>query len=316
MPKDIHRLTTVVRKVENISDGVRVYELADPDGWELPPFTAGSHVDVHLPTGAVRQYSLCGDPAENRRYRIAVRRLDGGRGGSTAFHAQVVEGTALLVSLPRNLFALVDAGHHVLIAGGIGITPFMSMLHVLRRNGQSFELHYASPTPASTPFLAELQELSRFGVVRHYFSRTAQPERLNIPALVQRVAHNAHVYCCGPASMIDATLDAGEEILGERLHMEAFGSEKTGSVAAFEIFLARSGKTVAVPAGVSVLEALRSANVEISASCEAGVCLECKTRVLEGTPIHRDLLLKPSERIDYFTPCVSRSAGPRLVLDL
>ena len=186
MPKLIHRVTTVVRRVADVADGVRTFELSDPEDWALPPFGAGAHIDVHLPSGAVRQYSLYGDPAEGHRYRVAVRRADAGRGGSLAFHRDIGEGAILPVSLPRNHFPLREGPHHLLIAGGIGITPLFSMIEVLRRDKVSFELHYCSRTPELTAFLPELAQLAERGVVSHYFSRIARPQRLDIAGLLAR----------------------------------------------------------------------------------------------------------------------------------
>src|ERR1700691_725008 len=187
MPKLIHRVTTVVRRIADAAQGVRTFELADPEDWALPPFTAGAHIDVHIPNGVVRQYSLYGDPAEGNRYRIAVRRGDDGRGGSVAMHCDIGDGTILPVSLPRNHFPLREGRHHFLIAGGIGITPLLSMMSVLRREQASFELHYCSRTPLETAFLPELRSFAANGNIHHYFSRAADPRRFDIGGLLARV---------------------------------------------------------------------------------------------------------------------------------
>lgn len=315
-PKSIHRVTTVVRRIEDVSVDVRAFELADPDDWDLPPFSAGAHIDVHLPSGAVRQYSLYGDATERNRYRLAVRREKAGRGGSETFYREVDEGAVLSVSLPRNHFPLADARHHVMIAGGIGITPFLSMIRELHRTGGSFELHYCSRAPETTPFLAELGPLAARGVVHHHFSRTAKSSRIDLTRVLGEVSSDAHVYCCGPLSLMNAVRAATGSHLAGRLHFESFGAEATDNTTAFEVQLARSGRVVAVPVGQTILNALRGAGVEIEASCEAGVCLECKTRVVEGNPIHRDVAMKAEDRVSFFTPCVSGCAGTRLVLDI
>lgn len=317
MPKLIHRVTTVVRRIRPVADDVLSFELADPDDWELPPFTAGAHIDVHLPNGAVRQYSLHGDPAEANRYRIAVKREAAGRGGSACLHRDVAEGSILPVSLPRNHFPLAAAPHHVLIAGGIGITPFLSMIPALAASGAGFELHYCTRTPAATPFLEQLAPLAASGRVRHHFSRGDTSARLDIAALIARLPPDAHVYCCGPAAMIQAVRDAAGPRLADRLHAELFGQpDGPADDGGFTVELARSGRSIAVPKGQTMLAALREAGIEIDASCEAGICLDCKTRYLAGTPVHRDLALRAADRADFVTPCVSGCAGPGLVLDL
>jgi ferredoxin-NADP reductase len=315
MPKLIHRVTTLVRRVADVADGVRTFELTDPEDWALPPFDAGAHIDVHLPFGAVRQYSLYGDPAEGRRYRIAVRREDAGRGGSLAFHRDIGEGAILPVSLPRNQFPLREGPHHLLIAGGIGITPLLSMIEVLRRNNASFELHYCSRTPESTAFLPELAPLAERGVVSHYFSRIARPQHLDIAGLLARIRPDSQIYCCGPRALIDAVTAAGAGFTG-RLNVEFFGSAPSSGQAAYEVRLARSGRVIPVAPGETMLNALREAGVDVPSSCEGGVCLECKTRFLDGMPLHRDLVMSAADRQQHLTPCVSGCACAQLVLDL
>jgi ferredoxin-NADP reductase len=316
MPKLIHRVTTMVRRFADVVDGVRTFELTDPENWALPPFGAGAHIDVHLPSGVVRQYSLYGDPAEGHCYRIAVRREDAGRGGSLAFHRDIGEGSILPVSLPRNHFPLREGPHHVLIAGGIGITPLLSMIEVLRRDKASFELHYCSRTPESTAFLPELAPLAERGVVIHYFSRIARPQRLDIAGLLARTRPDAQIYCCGPRALIDAVTAAGAAAFTGRLNVEFFGTAASSSQPAYEVHLARSGRVIPVAPGETMLNALREAGVDVPSSCEGGVCLECKTRFFDGMPVHRDLVMSAADRRQHLTPCVSGCAGARLVLDL
>ena len=317
MPKLIHRVTTVVRRVADVADDVRTFELTDPEDWALPPFGAGAHIDVHLPSGAVRQYSLYGDPAEGRCYRIAVRREDAGRGGSLAFHRDIGEGSILPVSLPRNHFPLREGPHHLLIAGGIGITPLLSMIEVLQRDKGSFELHYCSRTPESTAFLSELEPLAERGVVSHYFSRIASPRRLDIAGLLARIRADLQIYCCGPRALIDAVTSAGAVVgFTGRLNVEFFGSAPSSGQAVYKVCLARSGRVIPVAPGETMLNALREAGVDVPSSCEGGVCLECKTRFLDGTPVHRDLVMSAADRRQHLTPCVSGCASAQLVLDL
>lgn len=318
MAKHNHRVTTVVRAVEPISEGILAFALADPDDWELPPFTAGAHLDVHIPGGPVRQYSLFGDPAESNRYLIAVKREDLGRGGSLGLHRGLSVGTIVPVSLPRNHFPLRPGPRHVLVAAGIGITPFLSMMAELDRRREPFVLHYASRTPETTPFLNRLAPRAATGQVRHYFSRAEKSTRLDVAAILREAGEDAQVYCCGPLPLLQEALRLGTAFSG-RLHVELFGGE-SGAVASadpdYTVELARSGRLIVVPRGQTMLAVLREAGVEMPASCEGGVCLECKTRYLAGTPIHRDLTLPAAERGQYITPCVSGCSGEKLVLDL
>jgi ferredoxin-NADP reductase len=311
MLKPIHRVSTVVKRVEDVSEKVREFELGDPDDWDLPPFGAGAHIDVHLPSGRVRQYSLLGDPEERSRYRIAVKREDQGRGGSAELHETFRAGAFVPVSLPRNHFPLADAGHHVMIAGGIGITPYLSMMSQLEASGGSFELHYCAKSAAKAPFFDRLAQ----GRVHFQFSETNG--RIDVDRLIGSVGGDTHVYCCGPASLIAAVQSAARAAnLGERLHVEFFSSESADGEAEYELRLARSARLVPVAKGQTMLQALRGAGVELPSSCEGGVCLECKTRYLEGSPVHRDLVMKPGERAEYLTPCVSGCASKSLTLDL
>jgi ferredoxin-NADP reductase len=318
MVKPNHRVTTVVRRIGRETERVFTYELADPDDWELPPFASGAHIDVHVPGGRVRQYSLYNDPAESNRYRVAVQREHGGRGGSERFQDTVREGDTLLVSLPRNHFPLTrGAKHHLLVAGGIGITPMLSMIAELERADASWELHYCTRTPDETPFRAELQPFAERGRVGLYHTRFAGAERLDINAVIGGAGAETHVYCCGPERMIHAVVEAAADRPQEMLHFEHFGAPAVAtSGESFEVELAQSRQMVRVPAGQTILSALREAGVELDASCEGGVCLSCKTRYLAGIPVHRDLVMKPEDRREFMTPCVSGCASEKLVLDL
>jgi ferredoxin-NADP reductase len=313
-----HRVTTVVRDMRRENAGIVTLTLMDPDGWPLPPSQPGAHIDIHLTNGAVRQYSLCGDPADFTRYRIAVQREADGRGGSILLHGETRVGDTLLVSLPRNHFALAAPGHrHILVAGGIGLTPLMSMVEELRRRGDAFELHVCLRSRADMPFRDWLEPLERQGLARIYATRDPEGSRLDLDALVGGAPANAHVYCCGPARMIDAVLAAASGRPAETVHVEHFGAARIPPGGeAFTVELARSKRSIPVAAGMTILEALRESGVEIEASCEGGVCLTCKTRYLEGAPIHRDLVMKPADRREFMTPCVSGCATRRLVLDL
>ncbi|MBK0329464.1 oxidoreductase [Rhodobacteraceae bacterium F11138] len=312
MLKRIHRVTTVVSRIEQIDPRVKRFHLQDPGGWELPPFTAGAHIDIHLPSGLIRQYSLSGDPARDDTYTIAVQREEDGRGGSRELHDDVQVGDELLVSLPRNSFPIAADAAVTMVAGGIGITPFLSALPSLLASGRPFVLHYCAGSLDRASFVPMLQEMGLADRVRFHFSETGQ--RLDLARVIAGLDEDGHLYCCGPARMLEA-IETQAGHLGERLHVEHFGIA-AGVDPAYEVLLARSGQVVPVAPGQTMLQALRAADVHVPASCEGGVCLDCKCRWLEGTPIHRELTMPLDDRKEWITPCVSGSAGPRLTLDL
>jgi len=310
MVKPIHRVTTVIKETRDIAPGVRLLRLSDPDGWDLPPFSPGAHIHIHLPDGLVRPYSLCGDAADRSSYFIAVQKEPDGRGGSRQVHA-LQQGERILVSLPKNLLPLTNAPHVILIAGGIGITPFMPMIHEMSRQGRTFELHYAS-RQSDAAFLPELEALCAGRMTRYDAERG---QRLRLDDVISAIDATGHLYCCGPERMIGELL-AKTGHMRDRVHVEYFGVSADVGQQAYKIRLARSSRTVPVKQGQTMLEALRAADVDVSASCEGGICLECKTRYLEGTPVHRDITMPKSERDTHLTPCVSGCAGASITLDL
>lgn len=318
--KLIHHVTTTVVDVRRETPRITVYELADPDGWDLPPFTPGSHIDVFLDDRTVRQYSLCGSGARPDRYRIAVQREEGGRGGSRAIHADWAPGTIVAVSLPRNTFHLRDgADHRILVAGGIGITPIVAMAEDLAGRGESFELHYAARSPDEAAFRGTLEGAPFSDRVTFHYRSGPGAGRLDLSGLLAAAAPGTHAYVCGPVPMIDEARGFAEATGRDDIHVEQFGAHATitpGAETAYLVDLARSGGTVEVAAGQTMLEALRQAGVEIEASCHAGVCTSCKTRYLAGAPLHKDLVMSPADRREFVTPCVSEVVGARIVLDL
>ncbi|GLU30437.1 PDR/VanB family oxidoreductase [Trinickia caryophylli] len=296
-------------------------ELASADGSPLPAFDAGAHIDVHLPGGFVRQYSLCNDPAERGRYEIAVLREASGRGGSAAVHDVLAQGQELQIGGPRNLFPVVREGeHHLLLAGGIGITPIVAMAEQLCAAGKSFMLHYCARTPERTAFRERIAR-SRFSVqARIHYDDGAPEQRFDAASVLAAAAPGTHLYVCGPRGFIDAMLDAAR-VAGwpeTQLHFESF-SAGNGAAAPGETFAVRvssSGLEVPVPADRTVIQALAAHGIEVLTSCEQGVCGTCLTRVLAGEPDHRDQYLTDEERTSgCFLPCVSRGKGT-LVLDL
>jgi len=315
MIKPVRTVTTVVRAAEAAGEGIRRLILMDPDGWELPPFAAGGHVDVHLPGGHVRSYSLCNDPIDSTRYVIAVKREPHGRGGSLALHDRVRVGEVLGVSLPRRGLTLVDgAKRHVFVAGGIGITPFLSLAATLRRAGAEFILHLCAR--GEPPLRASVEPLATSGRAVFHDTRAGRPD---LAALIGSPDPETQLYCCGPRGMIAAFEGAAMRAGWPQgqTHVEHFvplPTEHDGP--RYAIVLARSRISGEVPAGGSALAALRALGVEVDASCEGGICGACRVRWLEGPPIHRDRVLSPAERERDVMVCVSGCAGPRLVVDL
>lgn len=310
----------VLRRTE-LAEGIASYELARADGGgALPAFSAGSHIDVHLPGGLVRQYSLCNDPAESRHYRIAVLRDAASRGGSVAMHDQVREGDTLTISEPRNHFPLEHAPHTLLLAGGIGITPLLCMAQRLRATGASFELHYATRSLARTAFR---DEIAAFGErARLHLDDGDAAQKLDLPAVLSAQPAGTRLYVCGPTGFIDFVLSTAKARgwPADHLHLEYFGAapQDTTGDQAFEVRLASSGQSYTVPADKSVVQALQEHGIEIMTSCEQGVCGTCLTRVLEGECDHRDLYLTDEEKVanDQFMPCCSRAKSKVLVLDI
>ncbi|MEP7283899.1 MAG: PDR/VanB family oxidoreductase [Rubrivivax sp.] len=305
------------------AEGICSFELTREDGAPLPAFSAGSHIDVQLPGGLTRQYSLCNDSQESHRYLIGVLRDPATRGGSAAMHDAVHEGDTLQISPPKNHFALAhDARRNLLLAGGIGVTPILCMAERLARTGADFEMHYCTRSPARTAFHDRIRAAAFADRVQFHFDDGEAAQKLDLTALLQRPADGLHLYVCGPKGFMDAVLSRARSVgwPEARLHYEFFGAEVAASDtdAGFEVQLASSGRVVAVPKGRSVVQALADVGVIVPTSCEQGVCGTCLTRVLDGECEHKDLYLTPEEQAahDQFLPCCSRARSARLVLDL
>ena len=302
------------------AQGIHSFEWVSPSGAELPPFTAGAHLDLHLPNGMVRSYSLANDPSERHRYVVAIQRDAKTRGGSACAHDALRVGQALRIDGPRNHFELVEsAPHSVFIAGGIGVTPIRSMILRLLALGRSWSLVYAARDRASAAFREEFEGMASQQEVRLHFDRESGGKVLDLEAVVRGAPADAHVYCCGPAPMLEAFERATAHQPADHVHLERFSAPvpapREGELV---VELARTGRTVAVPSGKSILDALLDDGIEVSYSCMDGVCGSCETRVLQGTPDHRDSVLSAREREagDRMMICCSRAKTPRLVLDL
>jgi vanillate O-demethylase ferredoxin subunit len=306
------------------AEGICSFELVAADGGALPAFSAGAHVDVQVPGGPMRPYSLCNDPRETHRYLIAVQREPASRGGSAGMHERVSVGDHLTIGAPRNQFALHEAApRHLLLAGGIGITPLLAMAERLAAQGAEFALHHATRTHGRTPFIARLAAAPWAQRVTHHVDDGPPAQQLDLDALLaSEFASGAHLYVCGPKGMMDAALGRARATGWHeaRLHCEFFAADAADTTAdrAFEVVQASTGRVIAVAADQSVARALDAAGIFVPTSCEQGVCGTCLTRVIDGVPEHRDLYLTPEEQAagDQFTPCCSRARSARLVLDL
>jgi len=314
-------LEVFVRSVSWEAPDIHSWELRPRAGNELPVFTAGAHVDLHLPNGMLRSYSLVNPQSERHRYVIAVQRDRASRGGSRFLHEQVRTGDTLRISPPRNNFPLVeDALHSVLIAGGIGITPILCMAKRLAALGRSWALHYSARARSAAAFLEALAALeSDRGKVRLHFDDEQGGRMLDLSSIVAAVDDDAHLYCCGPLPMLGAFEATTAGRPPERVHVEYFASrEAPAKAGGFTVVLAKSGIELVVSEGKTILDTVLDAGVEAAHSCMEGVCGTCETRVLEGIPEHRDLVLTKAEQAANRTMmiCCSGCKSDRLVLDL
>ena len=312
---------TVARR-ETAAEGVAAFELRRPDSVPLPSFEAGAHIDVELPNGLVRQYSLCNRPGETASYRIGVLLEADGRGGSRSAHVDLHEGSALRIGAPKNHFPLVPARHSILLAGGIGVTPILAMAEALTAADASFEMHYCTRSRARTAFVECLAAAPYAARVAFHHDDGGEAQKFDARAVLAAPRADTHLYVCGPKGYMDHVI-ATAKALGwadDHIHFEYFTGATVDHSAdgAFEIELATSGRVVAVPAGQTVIAALAAAGVEVPVSCEQGVCGTCVLKVVGGLPDHRDMYFSDAERAanDQFTPCCSRSKTTRLVVEL
>ncbi|ASR01471.1 PDR/VanB family oxidoreductase [Gordonia rubripertincta] len=315
---DSHKLCVVAKDVA--AEGVVSLVLADPDGADLPQWSPGAHLDLVLGENLIRQYSLCGDVADRTQFTVAVLREPESRGGSQTVHDEVAVGDLIAVKGPRNNFALVDAPSYLFVAGGIGITPLKPMIAEVDARGAEWTLLYGGRTASGMAFADVLtQQYSDRVQVR------PQDEHglLDLDTALDALSAGAAVYCCGPEPLLAAIEEKCKSRSGVELHLERFApkvgtSENDGPAEGFEVVLERSGKSVAVAAGETVLDALLREGVDVDFSCREGTCGTCEVPVLDGLPDHRDSVLSEEEHgaNDCMFVCVSRSCSKRLVLDL
>ena len=311
----------VANKVVEAIDIVSL-ELASTDGKPLPSFSAGAHIDVQLPGGITRQYSLLNDAGEQHRYVIGVLKDPESRGGSIAIHDKVNVGDVLQISTPRNHFELVHAKRSVLLAGGIGVTPILCMARRLSQTSADFEMHYCTRSPERTAFQKDIQGSSFADRVHFHYDSGDDAQKLDLKSVVAGPADTTHLYVCGPTGFIDYVVNTAKEAgwASGNIHFEYFGAAEidTSADESFQVKIASTGAVLDVPADKSITQVLEENGVFVPVSCEEGVCGTCLTRVLEGEPVHRDMYLTEAEQAanDQMLPCCSSSKSPVLVLDL
>jgi phthalate 4,5-dioxygenase reductase subunit len=283
----------------------------------LPEFSAGAHISVRAPNGMVRKYSLCNDPAERDRYAIAVLREPQGRGGSASMVNDVKDGDELPVTAPRNDFPLVNSpAGYIFIAGGIGITPILSMIrHLKRSGGPKFKLYYCTRSEEKTAFRDELSGPEFRGQVVMHHDCGDLDKALDLWPVLENP--KGHVYCCGPRGLMDAVRDMAGHWNASSVHFEAFSEAAAHKPddRPFRVRLARSDAVLNVPADQTILETIRAAGYDAPSSCESGSCGTCKTTLLAGEPDHRDLVLSQGERGGHIMICVSRAKSDEITID-
>lgn len=321
---DCERLDTVSLKINRIvkeADGISSFEFVHPEGVDLPPFKAGAHLHVHLGPDLTRQYSLCNDPTETHRYVVAVLKDENGRGGSRAMHETLQEGGLASVSGPDNHFPLAgrEAKSHLLLAGGIGVTPMMAMMEELEAADKPYTLHYCTRSREKTAFLDRLDKRIADGKVVLHHDGGDPSKGLDIPDLITQYKVGTHVYACGPSGFMKAFNDNVGAWPPHAVHTEYFAAaerDEDWEDKPFQIKLGHDGALLDVPADKSIVDILRAHGRDVETSCEEGYCGTCITRYLEGDPEHRDTVLDDSDQAKYVMVCCARSNGPVLVLDM
>lgn len=315
-------LLNVIVKNRHVEAGnVAIMEFESATAAPLPKVEAGAHIDVHLPNGLIRQYSLCQDPNQVGIFRLGILRDAESRGGSVCAFDDVKDGMALQVSAPRNLFPLAeDASHSVLIGGGIGITPLITMGYALLAQGKSFELHYCGSSRERCAFVQEIEQGPLAAHAVFHFKAEGASHREYFSQSFGKIDPQAHVYTCGPNGFMDWVIDLAQQhqFSPAQIHKEYFQVEIDLSGSAFEVVAVRSNKIIMVAAEESMIDALAREGIKIEKSCEQGVCGTCLCDVLEGEPDHRDVYLTDDEKADndQILVCCSRSKSARLVLDI
>lgn len=316
------KLAAQVSEIRDEVEGIRSYKLVDPAGSSLPPFTAGAHIEVHLGAGMIRCYSLCSDPADRSHYQIAVLKEVSGRGGSKAMHDDVKVGDILTISAPINHFPLAgrEARAHLLLAGGIGVTPMLAMIAELEAKGARWAMHYLTRNEARTAFRERLAPYVAAGKVHIHHDEGDPANGPGLTALLADFEIGTHLYYCGPSGFMSACAASVEAWPPHAVHREYFsapvGEFSNEDNVPFEIKIKSSGKKLMVAADESIVDVLRSEGCDVETDCNEGYCGTCITRYLSGEPEHRDTVLSEKERKSYVMVCCGRAKGGVLELDL
>jgi vanillate O-demethylase ferredoxin subunit len=319
--------TILVRVTSALPSGqdIRLMTLAAVDGSRLPAYPPGSHIDLHLGSGLIRQYSLCGPLDDVSSYAVAVKLEPASRGGSKWVHEKLDTGSELLISAPRNNFPMAaQARHSILVAGGIGITPLISMARSLQTQGQSFELLYFCRSTDHAAFREELETGALSPACRFYLGLTREGVTDALRESLVPQPAGGHLYLCGPRPFMETVQEVAAQSgwSDDTVHLEYFSASEqavdTTGDTGFQVTLAQSGVTVEIGVGDTIIDVLRAQGIDVETSCEQGICGTCVTSVLEGTPEHRDCFLTSQEKAqgNCMAICISRSRSPRLVLDL
>lgn len=309
-----------VKAVTQEADDILSFELSAPRGRKLPEFSAGAHIDVHIAPGLRRQYSLCNDPRERNRYMIAVLREPGGRGGSLAMHA-LRKGQKIRICGPRNHFPLAgrEANFHLLLAGGIGVTPMMAMMAELEARGADYLMHYCTRSPERTAFTERLRPLIKAGKVKLHHDGGDPGRGLDINATLASYTPATHLYFCGPPGFMTAVKASVSAWPVHAVHCEYFTAPEDfdgGEKRAFKVRIKRTGQLIDVAASSSIVDALRAGGFDVETDCREGYCGTCITRYVGGEPEHRDTVLSEDERKNYVMICCARANSDVLELDL
>ncbi|KQE99383.1 Vanillate O-demethylase oxidoreductase [Acinetobacter pittii] len=314
-------LYDVVVKNRHVEGGnIAVMEFESATSTTLPKVEAGAHIDVHLPNDMVRQYSLCQNPNDEGKFRLGILRDPESRGGSISAFDEIKDGMQIQVSEPKNLFPLLKAKHSVLIGGGIGITPLITMAYQLAHEGESFELHYCGASPEKCAFVDEIKNGELAKHTTFHFKSEGASHRAFFESAIKDIDLESHIYTCGPVGFMDWVINLAttHDFPEQQIHKEYFQVETDTSGDSFEVVAERSGKIIMVEAGETILQALAKEGIDIEMSCEQGVCGTCMCDVIEGEPDHRDVYFTDEEKAsnEQILVCCSRSKTPRLVLDI
>ena len=337
-PKDSLRLK--MQQITHQADSINSFEMVDAEGKDLPEYSAGAHIDFHFHDGRIRQYSLCGDPSDRKRYLIAVLRDITGTGGSVDLYKRLHTQRDVFVGKPRNNFPIhKEADHHLMIAGGIGVTPMLTMIYELQKAtvvpyhgspsptaNDNFTLHYCTKSLENTAFKPELADLIKRGRVVLHHDQGVPGNGLDIKELLKDYKTGTHLYYCGPPGFMGAVCSFSAHWPEDCVHYEYFGAPSKAiktkadfvenEKGSFQVKIASTGDIYNVPNGKTIIEVLAENGIDIEMSCSSGLCKTCATKYLEGDVDHQDVVLTNKEKEEYMTPCVSRSKSDLLVLDL